>query len=151
MMLSKTTKSRPDACTTHGPEGAVTTAVRGTGTTEWDIQERLTQHRCAEGCGEYLGWEFHGPGGEFQHGTGRCADQDILGRMEQAAFGEEHECRMIAFGGSGMIVLTTLGVVIIMIFPQTIVLTGLAALGAWAAGFWWLRRSSLRSRPEPRG
>ena len=149
-MLSKTTKSRPDACTTHGPEGAVTTSAHGTANKDRDVQYRMNQHRCAEGCGEYLGWEFHGPEGEFQHGTGRCADQDILGRMEQAEFVEWHECRMIAFGGLSILAVAIAAFAIIAAFPQTVVPTGIAALGTWAAGFWMMRKFSLRGRPAPR-
>lgn len=67
------TVGRPPArCPQHGDHGAVRTAVRESGPL------RLRQHRCAEGCGTPLGWDFSDAGkGAFQHGPGQCDDPAV--------------------------------------------------------------------------
>lgn len=97
-------KSRkPDRCRRHRREGTVQSRTRKA---LYDPGKpyRLAQHECGEGCGRGLGWEFHGPRGEFRSGGGKCRDERVLGAMELAERGEEHTRQMavvltLAFAG----------------------------------------------------
>ena len=78
-MNKETTRHRqPDSCPNH-PESRAYRSRR------WQPNQdyALIQHSCADGCDAPLGWEYHGPNGDFQHGPAQCRNPQVINRMRQ--------------------------------------------------------------------
>ena len=121
----------PDRCSRHPWKRSV---KRRTRQADWEHgkQYRLVQHECGEECGRKLGWEFHGPRGEFKSGSGECRDGQILRTMELAARYEKHNDRMgVTFGIS--LTATFMALVPILTFTPWGIICGLSIIAA-AAG-----------------
>ena len=96
MRLGRRQRSRdPDWCWRHPLKETVRSTTRRA-FPDCRREHRLVQHDCGEGCGRYLGWEFHGPDGEFRSGRGKCRNERILRAMEQAERDEDHKWRTAA-------------------------------------------------------
>lgn len=68
----------PTRCPAHPLSGQLVSKTT-THTGAIPLRHSITQHSCGEpGCDTYLGWEYHGPGKDFQAGPGRCDDTNLL-------------------------------------------------------------------------
>lgn len=101
--MKTTLKRIPDRCPVHLTSGKVRTHTTESDPYTVSLEHKLTQHQCAEpDCGEYLGWEYHGPKEAFEAGPGRCSDVQILLKVK----GNKHDMESQNAIGVGGIIMT---------------------------------------------
>ena len=108
-------RRRPDNCPRH-PDAEVVRTITGKSLDEahWQNKYLFRQYECGNGCEEPLGWEFHGPKGEFRSGPGRCENEDpaLIHRMAMSDYDTRRTQRstvISALGCTSAVVFAAMG------------------------------------------
>ena len=108
-------RRRPDNCPRHSDTEVVrTTTKKSLNEAHGQNKYLFRQYECGNGCEEPLGWEFHGPEGEFRSGPGRCESEDPTLAHRMAMSDHDALCTrrsgtILALGGTSAIAFAAMG------------------------------------------